>query len=80
VSSVGFVGGWRLWFLLLKCVERYTGWTVFKWIVESHDQYHHVSSALVALVTIACWQRRPLEVFAEFVFLDLSPLGCVCRE
>jgi hypothetical protein len=40
-----------------------------KWIVENHDPYHHVSSAIVA---IACWQCRPLELFAEFVFGSLQ--------
>jgi hypothetical protein len=30
-----------------------------KWIAERHDQYDHVASAIVA---IACWQRRPLEL------------------
>jgi hypothetical protein len=39
-----------------------------KRVVERHDQYHHVSSAIVAIVALACWQCRPLELFAEFVF------------
>jgi hypothetical protein len=36
--------------------------------VERHDQYPHVSSAIAAIVAIACWQRRPLNCFAEFIF------------
>jgi hypothetical protein len=50
-----FVGGWCFWLLLLKCVLRSTGWTVQSGLWRAiHDQYNHVSSALGAIVAIAC--------------------------
>jgi hypothetical protein len=62
VSSLGLVGVWCFWFLFVEVYVtlHWLDWS--RWIVESHDQYYHASSALVAIVAIACWQRRPLEL------------------
>jgi hypothetical protein len=58
-------------FLVFYFVEVCVTLHCSKRIAERRDQYHHVSGALVATVAIACWQRRPLELFSEFVFGSL---------
>jgi hypothetical protein len=62
VSSLGFVLNLCFWLSVVEVCVTLQWLDCSKWIMDSHDQYHHVSSALVAIVTIACWQRRPLEL------------------
>jgi hypothetical protein len=53
VGSLGFAGDFCFWLCTVEVCVALHWLGCSKWNVEKHDQYYHVSSAIVVIVVIA---------------------------